>query len=277
MAIARELLTRGPNIIGATGGSGTRAVARIVSDAGLFIGTDLNASEDALALGAYSDRWINPFLSHRQGPLWPLLWVVMGLHLQIVLERHLAPLDGDLRPWGWKEPRSIYLLPFFHSRFPQLRFLQVVRDGRDMAFSSNQNQLRRHGRRLLGPTPSSWSEPLRSIAVWNRINLLAADYGQEKLGDRYLWIRFEDLCAQPTATTRRILDFFGLSGDAEEIARREVSPPATMGRWREQDPAILAGLHRIGAPALQRFGYWAPPPQPIGCQPRPSANTSVGV
>ena len=60
------------------------------------------------------------------------------------LADHCAAVAGTAA-WGWKEPRSIYLLPFFHRHLPGLRFLHVVRDGRDMAFSENQNQLRKHG------------------------------------------------------------------------------------------------------------------------------------
>lgn len=55
-----HLLELGPRLIGATSGSGTRVFARIVRRAGLFIGTNLNVSEDAVDFGAYSDSWINP-------------------------------------------------------------------------------------------------------------------------------------------------------------------------------------------------------------------------
>ena len=37
--LALEVGVRGPYVIGATGGSGTRVVARIVREAGLFTGT----------------------------------------------------------------------------------------------------------------------------------------------------------------------------------------------------------------------------------------------
>ena len=70
--------------------------------------------------------------------------------LGVLLVEHCATLEPG-RPWGWKEPRSIYLLPFFHQQLPALRFLHVVRDGRDMALSANQNQLRKHGNGLPSP------------------------------------------------------------------------------------------------------------------------------
>ena len=62
----------GPYIIGGTGGSGTRVFARIVRRGGMFIGTNLNDSEDALDFGEYSDRWINVFLSREASAASPV-------------------------------------------------------------------------------------------------------------------------------------------------------------------------------------------------------------
>jgi hypothetical protein len=56
-AVLLEGLTLpGPSITGATGGSGTRVVARILRSAGLYTGEKLNPYEDAVELGFYSDR-----------------------------------------------------------------------------------------------------------------------------------------------------------------------------------------------------------------------------
>ncbi|PYM96565.1 MAG: hypothetical protein DME04_01615 [Candidatus Rokuibacteriota bacterium] len=247
----------GPCLIGATGGSGTRVFARIVRRGGLFIGTNLNVSEDAVELGAYSDRWINTFAESRARSLPPPVGADMGRDLDAVLARHLAPLAGAPRPWGWKEPRCIYLLPFLHERFPAIRLLHVVRDGRDMAYSPNQNQLTMHGQTLLRPAEAAWPQPVRSAALWSRVNLLTADYGERRLAGRYLRVRFEDLCADPVLTIRRVLEFFELQGNAAEIARQEVTVPPSLGRWRAHDAETLTTLHWVAAEALARFGYAA--------------------
>jgi hypothetical protein len=114
-------------------------------------------------------------------------------------------------------------------------------------------QLRKHGDAVLGA--SNEPEALRSIALWRAVNLRAADFGERELGDRYLRIRFEDLCAQPAAVTAHVLRFFGLDGDAERIAAEEVQAPATLGRWREADAELRAALSQRAADALERFGY----------------------
>ena len=238
-------------MIGATGGSGTRVVARILREAGLFTGAELNESEDAWKLGDYSDRWIDIYLSHRAGALPLDVEQAMLDDLASLLREHCGALDPG-RPWGWKEPRSIYLLPFFHRHLPALRFLHVVRDGRDMALSANQNQLRKHGD--AAPIPADLSPPERSIALWSWVNLTASRYGEEHLRDRYLRITFEDLCTRPVDVVASILEFFELSGDPS-AASRAVTAPASLGRWRAEAPATIAALEEQGGAALVALGY----------------------
>ena len=229
-----------PGVIGATGGSGTRVLAAIVQRAGMFVGSDLNRSLDALDFAAFFDRWVG-----RELP------AEAAAELRGLVARQHTEADG--RPWGWKEPRSVYLLPFLDAELPGLRFLHVIRDGRDMAFSENQVQLRKHGDAVLGRTDEPMA--LRSIALWRQVNLQAADFGERELGDRYLRLRFEDLCAEPSARVAEVLRFFGLEGDAGQIAAEEVQAPPTLGRWREADPELQAALTDRAADALERFGY----------------------
>jgi Sulfotransferase family len=240
-------------VIGATGGSGTRVFARLARLGGLFIGTKLNSSEDAIDFGEYSDCWINAFILRDQHPR-DAVTDAMADDLRSLLVTHVADRPPSV-PWGWKEPRSIFLLPFFAAVLPPLRFLHVVRDGRDIAFSENQNQPRKHGRAFLGESARNLPPPLRAMALWTRLNLAAADYGENKLGDRYLRVRLEDLCREPDQTTAQVLEFFGLDGDATSLAATEVSPPGGLGRWRGEERDLVSELGRIGGEALARFGY----------------------
>ena len=245
--IAAAMAGCGAGVIGATGGSGTRVLARIVLRGGMFIGSDRNRSEDALDFARFSDRWVDEYVAGERPP-------AMAAELRALVARQWAARLADDQPWGWKEPRSVYLLPFLDEQLPGLRFLHVVRDGRDMAYSENQVQLRKHGAAVLGDTADD-PAPLRSIALWSKVNLRAADYGEHRLGPRYLRVRFEDLCSDPHAVTAEVLGFFGLHGDAERIAREEVSPPQTLGRWQDQDAATIAALEAGAGAALRRFGY----------------------
>ena len=250
--VSPALLELGPTVVGATGGSGTRVVALMIRRAGLYTGSELNESEDAWKLGEYSDRWVNTYLGHRSTGLPRDVEDAMLDDLSTVLAEHCAPLRARPGPWGWKEPRSIYLLPFLRRHLRGLRFLHVVRDGRDMALSENQNQLRKHGE--AAPIPEGLAPAPRSIALWSWVNLEAKRFGEEELGARYLRIRFEELCERPTEVTSRILGFLGLEGDAADLAH-EVAPPSSLARWRAADPAVVAELERVGSEALVELGY----------------------
>jgi hypothetical protein len=176
----------------------------------------------------------------------------MRAELGPLLERHRASADSGA--WGWKEPRSIFLVSFLARALPGLRLLHMVRDGRDLAFSKNQNQPRKHADAFLGSESPRPDAPVRSIELWNAVNLRAADAGEAELGERYLRIRFEDLCAEPEPVISKTLGFLGLEGDPAQLAE-EVEPPPTLGRWREAEPVLVQELERIAAPALERFGY----------------------
>ena len=85
-----------------------------------------------------------------------------------------------------------------------------------------------------------------------------AEYGEKKMPGQYLRIRFEDLCHSSVATVGQILQFFGLEGDAEQIASEAVSPPDSIGRWHQQAPEPLKMLHQVGGVGLAKFGYAIP-------------------
>jgi hypothetical protein len=245
-----------PTIVSGTGGSGTRVVARILMGAGVFMGGHVNDVGDAIPISLLCDLWANVFAAREKifrGQEAPGLYPPMVRCLAAALKDHWGN-EPPRRSWGWKAPRSMYLLPFFHSQLPHLRFVHLVRDGRDIALSQNQAQLNKHGLTYLSPKELRQRVSVRSIALWNRINLAAAEYGERELGDRYVRIRFEDLCAEPASVVGRLLDFVGLEADVETAARL-IEQPSSIGRWRQEDPRVALKLERFGKEALEKFGY----------------------
>lgn len=253
-------MTSGPLVIGATGGSGTRVVARLARHAGYDLGRNLNEAEDALEFYRFHEKWINRFVAAQRAgrQLSKLDAELMERDFESALEGHFSVNSRTERRWGWKAPRSVYLLPFIYRQLPDFKFIHVLRDGRDMVLSPNQNQLRKHGPAIL-----SWQErwfrspPERALILWERVNLQAAKFGQSELGDNYLLVRFEDLCQKPVETTVRVLDFLGARGNAEAIAREEISPPSSLQRWRNYPTKLIMKLEKIGGNSLREFGYLA--------------------
>jgi hypothetical protein len=179
--------------------------------------------------------------------------------------RHRLGIPSYDAPWGWKEPRSHFLLPFLHAKYPQMKLIHVIRDGRDMAFSENQNQLRKHGAAVLGPSLREAPVPVQAAALWSKINLSIATFAEHHLAELYLVVPFEQLCSKPRETAGVIAAFLG-HGDANlDSCTAEVVAPPSIGRWKKaSDSELIHAVQSQADPALRRFGYWSDEVSPPG-------------
>jgi hypothetical protein len=244
-------------IIGAVGGSGTRVFARLVRMAGVFMGSALNYAEDSEPIMEFHSTWLRRYLESG-GKLSGAEREAAEAEVRQRLVEHLAGHAETGRPWGVKVPRNILLLRFWDELFPVFRFIHVVRNGLDMAYSSDRNQLNMVGDLVLGQTERQQPLPLQAIAYWQRVNVAAADFGERHLGRRYLRVRFEDVCTSPERVCAELFEFVGATYGAGHAtaASEEVDIPLTIGRWRDHPAAEVHELMAVGQVALRRFGYW---------------------
>jgi len=173
------------------------------------------------------------------------------------VKRHRMVVPIEDAPWGWKNPRSLLLLAFLHEQFPEMRFIHVVRDGRDMAFSENQYDVKRHGAAVLQGRLQDAPQPVRAAAIWAVSNVNTHDYGKRHMAQTYLRLNFETLCERPKDSVQLILDFLANStADAAKIAEELIVSPTTMGRWRRiGDEKIMQAIQQHAGEALRTFGY----------------------
>jgi len=220
----------GPLVVGALGGSGTRAVVDILREAGVFLGGTLDPlTNDSLAMRAFLYRWFRPLVqAHETGK--PFSKRAFDW-LETAVSLHLEAMPEATQLWGWKNPRSMWLIPFFQERFPSMRFLHLVRDPRDMALSRNRFLLRTQGRFLL--SSGSGSDPVADqLQLWTRGNTLARDAGSQLQTGHYMVLRYEELCLEPAQSAARILSFLGIRSSSDLIERCTalVQPAKGLGR-----------------------------------------------
>jgi hypothetical protein len=80
---------------------------------------------------------------------------------------------------GGSRTRAIFSCSRYSNRaFPEFVFIHVLRDGRDMLFSDNQNQPRSYYTDLFG-RPGDVT-PEASAAFWSTVNLQATAYGKQR-------------------------------------------------------------------------------------------------
>lgn len=195
-----------PIALGAIGGSGSRVLADIVHDAGVSIGENLNISRDNLN-----------FTEHFRTE--DVLEIA-----QPEFDRRLAALEqaslSDMRRagfvhWGWKEPNTHVVIDRLLETYPKMKYIHLLRNAFDMAYSENQNQVRRWGPIFLGRSISEPPSPAESLsyfcAVHRKLAALPAGFK-----GRMLFVHYERLCQTPEAEITRLLDFLDLSTDVSE-------------------------------------------------------------
>ncbi|MFC3287382.1 sulfotransferase family protein [Paracoccus aerius] len=215
--------TQKPIAIGAIGGSGSRVLAKIIQASGVSIGSNLNPSSDNLEFTArfktldVLDLPDNQFFS-RLGDF-------------EAISRADMVQAGNKR-WGWKEPNTHVVIERILEAYPSMRYVHLLRNGFDMAFSGNQNQPRLWGPAYLNRPISDPPTPPESLAyfceVHRRISKLAR---QPHNQSRILFVEYEALCYDPKSEITRLLDFLDFK---PEVSLKElcnaVQQPASIGR-----------------------------------------------
>lgn len=212
---------------------------------GVQMGQIVNPSDDAMPFVSLYDTYINPYLTSGH-----VDEVTFSRDLRAALTQHLDALNPAIR-WGWKNPRSIYLLPLFDQMIPGLKFLHVVRNPLDMVTSRNQNQHQKHGRAVIGDHFTTLTPALASVKLWKKANETAADYGAT-MADRYLVVRYEELCEKPHQESAHIARRFDLPDPPNHWVNHIARSPS---RWENLDPDALRVLRSELGDAMRRFGY----------------------
>lgn len=171
-----------------------------------------------------------------------------------MIQIHRRGIPSRTAPWGWKNPRTLWLLPFLVDRFPDMKFVHVIRDARDMMLSDNVFFLKDHASWAVGD--DWWRDPQAAqLRLWQLGNNQAIDFGEKRLPDRYHVIRYEDLCQKPAETVSRLLEFLDAPPTDIEPLIEGIRDRGNIGRWRRAKSAEIIELSRIVESDLRRFGY----------------------
>lgn len=235
----------GPVAVGGLGGSGTRVIAAALRHAGLRIGERLNRPLDNLWFTVLFKRleWLERLPEKAELTQAADMFVramTRGLEGQVTQEeaKLIERLGNALPPhgtwrcgarladaeslarsnaapsghWGWKEPNTHIFLPALNAAIPNLHYIHVVRDGLDMAYSSNTWQMK-HWSHFYGlPLSPDTPQPVRQLQYWIRANNTALNFGRESMPGRFLVIPYEEFCAHTTQHLERLVEFLGLRG-----------------------------------------------------------------
>lgn len=260
----------GPVIIFNKSHSGSRLLARLVEEAGVFMGAHQNESKDSLDILELVRLLVLAYY-----PDYSALWdgraaddLEVPRVARDVMERHLQGCRPG-RAWGWKLSETAFALPVVDFLFPQARYIHLIRDGRDVAFSDHRAPDEAFWRKVYFNTDRirswqrlslTWKGYRRRSHIYNALHwansvLVGRTYGM-MLRERYLEVRYEDLCLDFERTAGRVLDFVGAPEPSRAIAG--VGPSVRTDRVRKhlgQPRRKVRKVVSIVKPLLLALGY----------------------
>lgn len=242
-----------PVIVGAVGGSGSRLAVAMLEELGIMMTPYGNRGKDSV-LWPPMER-ITDSMAARHNPREVLVSQAFRALESIWLE-HQA-LHGLTAPVGMKVPASFCWLPELANYFPSMRYIFVLRNGLDMAFSNNQAQFRAvswyfgiNGRDINEP-PAKRVSVTRMLDYWLAATTFAVEQGRLHLGDRFHVLDYDQLCREPQVQVNSLLNFLGLDIEATDRLTALIDPPKSLGRhknfpWEEIFSAEqLASVERL--------------------------------
>ena len=174
------------------------------------------------------------------------------------------------------------LLPFWHSLFTAsqkyggFRFLLVVRDGRDIAFSSNQSPVLKFYNNSYGPgywqATAPRSEQERAMELWNDWNVQTLDWAEQFSDDpRFEFHVFhaEDLVRGSSRDRlKAVMDLHAFVGSDTPIVSiccklgledqliRRGTTGRNYGKWKgNSNTKLIEAIHSLGFDGLEALGY----------------------
>jgi len=257
--------------------SGSRLLARLIEEGGIFMGAHQNESNDSLDVLRLVEYLVERYYP-RYDSLWD--WEKPGdAHLadltREVFAHHLTGISPGVR-WGWKLCETAYILPVLDFLFPQALYIHLLRDGRDVAFCDHTSPEKPFWKKIYFDTDriETWRglrlnrrayekrSHLYNALHWVNSVTVGRAYGA-MLRERYLEIRYEDLCCRFDPTAKRVLDF--IKAPRLEIALERTKSSIhqrSVARHLAESSAKVREVVEIEKSLLLSLGYLAQDPYP---------------
>jgi len=284
-----------PIIIIGMSRSGTSMLTRMLDDLGLFVGNKLTHNHEALFFREIND-WLLTQSSgglENPGTIKYLLqdkearelygeFISFAMKTPRVISflgftkylSYKTPKSLDI-PWGWKDPRNTFTLPFWLDLFPKAKVVHIYRHPLDIA--SSLITRRKRGLNRLKDRHSNfrqfyWYYLMQKFIARNRVfvdirggtleegfsiweeYLKEARSHVDSLGERAIEIKYEDFLEHPAQILKSLTNFCELDVTQDQIERGASNVNKTRAYAYLNDPELKAFSLDI-SDRLKSYGY----------------------
>jgi hypothetical protein len=180
--------------------------------------------------------------------------------------------QGGKKPFGWKMGISLFTMPMLLDAFPTAKVIHLIRDGRDVMLSRLEarfahlsdpvNRLVVFGEANVDHFEGHPLTPETVATYRNELEMLhwvtAVRYGLKgrTYTDRYLEVKYEDICQNPIPVFEQLFDFIGIPFLATTRTWLQQAVYHTrIAKWKTLPAEELKKPLEIGGPLLRELGY----------------------
>ena len=253
--------------IGALGGSGTRVIAQILKESGVQIGNVLNYPNDNLVFTALfkNPKWYNCstkydkqkrfkiFQKYMYGELsffdfFKVIFYALSnkifrynysFYYMMLFNKRV--LKSSL--WGWKEPNTQIYIKEINNFFPSIKYIHVLRNGLDMAFSDNKAQLYNWGYKyniFINDSDDSNSIAIKQLDYWIE-STKEVIKNRSLLSERFYLLNYDKFCLQTDSELKKLIDFIDIPLKSKKIKELEklFKAPKSLNRYKNYNIDIF--------------------------------------
>jgi hypothetical protein len=247
-----------PIIIGGQGGTGTRAIAELlIFSKHVELLESSEETRDSISMrrsGLNNKKHMMDIMRECRSLNYSLHELSVGLRKRIreKIHRLLNNIDSELSAnkkldlWGWKEPRTMYYLPFFDEVFQNFRFVHVIRDVRNI----RQRHIEGLPELYFAYFGKVWrNSDIGFKKLWSALNLDVYRWAKENIPGRYHLLNIEKFTGDREECKHAINSLFNFIG----VQDFDVVPLTKL--FYPLKPYKKERVRGIVREALQEFGY----------------------
>lgn len=275
--------------------SGTSMLTRMLDDLGLFVGSKLTNNHEAVFFREVNDWLLTQASGGLENP---------GTIKYLLQDREARDLYGDFVsftmktpriipflgfskylsyktpqnldiPWGWKDPRNTFTLPFWLDLFPNAKVIHIYRHPLDITSSlitRRERGLNRLKDRHISFRPLYWYYLAQKFIARNRVFVdirggtleegfaIWEEYLEEarkhvgNLGERAIEIKYEDFLENPSEILKSLSEFCELDASDSKIAEVGSIVNKSRAYAYRNNPRAKAFSEQI-SDKLKNYGY----------------------